>query len=593
MFDALQFREVWAVDYEFQANSGDRPIPICLVAKELRSGRIVRQWENEFGDQPPYSTGHDSLFIAYYASAELGCHRALGWQDPVHILDLCAEFKDHTSGLAVPAGRGLLGALVYHGLDHIGADEKKEMRDLAMRGGPWAERERIDLLDYCQTDVDALERLLPAMLPYLDLPHALLRGAYMAAAAAMEWAGVPIDVLTLERLQKHWEDIKSRLIRSTPIARDLYDGNTFKRDRFVAFLVAHDIRWPLLETGQPDLEDETFAEMSDIHPVIRPIYDVRHGMAGLRLSSLTVGKDGRNRTLLGAFNSKTGRNQPSNSKFIFGPAKWMRGLIKPEPGYALACLDWEQQEFGIAAALSGDPAMIEAYQSGDPYLAFAKQAGAVPQDATKESHKAIREQYKACVLAVQYGMGYRSLALRIGQFPIIARKLLKAHHDAFPVFWDWSDRVFNHGCLMGSVHTVFNWHVHVDETTKSRSLLNFPMQGNGAEMLRLACCFATKAGIEICAPIHDAVLIRAPTDRLDIKIDRMRECMREASSIVLSGFELRVEVKPEIKDAQGKTIGHGVYWPNRFMDERGVEMWGRIMCLLDGVEAQKTAEAAE
>ena len=58
--------------------------------------------------------------------------------------------------------------------------------------------------------------------------------------------------------------------------------------------------------------------------------------------------------------------------------------------------------------------MMNAYHSGDPYLAFAKQAGAAPADATKATHKAVREQFKACVLAVQYGMGGEALAQRIG-----------------------------------------------------------------------------------------------------------------------------------------------------------------------------------
>src|SRR5438552_8491010 len=114
----------------------------------------------------------------------------------------------------------------------------------------------------------------------------------------------------------------------------------------------------------------------------------------MRLSDLAVGHDGRNRTLLSAFRARTGRNQPSNTRFIFGPSVWLRGLIKPPPGYGLAYIDWSQQEFGIAAALSGDPMMLAAYESGDPYLAFAKQAGAVPSDATKESHSETRELFK-------------------------------------------------------------------------------------------------------------------------------------------------------------------------------------------------------
>jgi len=92
--------------------------------------------------------------------------------------------------------------------------------------------------------------------------------------------------------------------------------------------------------------------------------------------------------------------------------------MQPEPGTALAYIDWEQQEFGIGAALSEDPMMLEAYGSGDPYLEFAKQAGAVPPKATKYTHGEERERYKACALAVQYGMGEQSLAYRIGRPPI-------------------------------------------------------------------------------------------------------------------------------------------------------------------------------
>jgi DNA polymerase-1 len=96
--------------------------------------------------------------------------------------------------------------------------------------------------------------------------------------------------------------------------------------------------------------------------------ELRSGLSDMRLSDLAVGHDGRNRTILSAFGSKTGRNQPSNSKYIFGPSVWLRGLIKPPPGHGLAYVDWSQQEFGIAAALSGDPTMRAAYRTGDPYI---------------------------------------------------------------------------------------------------------------------------------------------------------------------------------------------------------------------------------
>ena len=114
---------------------------------------------------------------------------------------------------------------------------------------------------------------------------------------------------------------------------------------------------------------------------------------------------------------------------------------------------------------------------GDPYLAFAKQAGAVPADATKATHGPQRELFKQCVLAVQYGMEAKGLALRIGQPPIVARDLLRAHRDTYRTFWRWSDAAVDTAMLTGSLHTVFGWHVHVGENAKPAIAAEFPDAG--------------------------------------------------------------------------------------------------------------------
>jgi DNA polymerase-1 len=568
LLDLLPFAEIWAVDFEFGSELGENPEPICLVAWELRSGRKMRWWRDEFGTAPPYPTGPTALFVAYYAAAEIGCHCALGWPAPERVLDLFTEFRNLTNGIPTENGSGLLGALAYHGLDGIGAFEKDEMRALILRGGPWLDAERAAILNYCESDVAALARLLPAMLPQIDLPRALLRGRYMVAAARMERNGVPIDTTTLSRLRHHWSDIQNQLIADIDTNYGVFEGRTFKADRFAAWLVRNNIPWPRLESGRLDLSDDTFREMARAYPAIAPLRELRAALSEMRLSDLAVGRDGRNRTMLSAFRARTSRNQPSNTKFIFGPSVWLRGLIQPPPGYGIAYIDWEQQEFGIAAALSRDPLMMGAYRSGDPYLSFAKQAGAAPADATKATHKAIRDQFKSTVLAVQYGMGADALAQRIGQPPIRARELLRLHRETYRVFWRWSDAAVDHAMLRGSLHTVFGWRVRVPTVSNERSLRNFPMQANGAEMLRLACCLGSERGIEVCAPVHDAVLICAPLERLEVDVARMREAMREASRVVLNGFELGT-------DAQI------VRYPDRYMDERGAAMWSRVMDLID------------
>jgi DNA polymerase-1 len=570
------FREVVVVDFEFTATIGERPGPVCLAARELRSGRRFRVWQDQFGPAPPYTTGPDVLFVAFYASAELGCYRVLGWPMPERILDLFTEFRDRTNGLPTPAGSSLLGALAYFGLDAMGATEKKEMQE-AIGNGTWRGRfEPEAILDYCEADVDALVRLLPAMLPRIDLPRALLRGRYMAAAAAMEHNGTPIDVEMLARLREGWTGIQDRLIAAIDIDYGVYHGRTFKLDRFESWLATEGIPWPRLESGQLDLSDDTFRQQARAYPRVSPLRELRSSLADLRLNDLSVGLDKRNRTILSAYRSRTGRNQPSNSKYIFGPSVWLRGLIKPPPGHAVAYVDWSQQEFGIAAALSGDANMQAAYRSGDPYLAFAKQAGAVPTDATKAMHGAQRELFKQCVLAVQYGMEANALALRIGHSPIVARDLLRAHRETYRTFWRWSDAAVDTAMLTGSLHTAFGWHVHIGEKANPRSLRNFPMQANAAEMLRLACCLAIERGVEVCAPVHDAVLICAPFDRLEHDVSAMRAAMAEASRIVLGGFELGTDVSI-------------TRWPGRYMDARGRVMWDRVTGLLDRCDLRQTA----
>lgn len=585
--ELAMFREIVAVDTEFTALPGERPVPVCAVAHELRSGRKIRIWLDQFvpvppgaigpTPTPPFATGPDVLFVAYYASAELNCFRVLSWPMPERVLDLYTEFRDRTNGRPTPAGRGLLGALTYFGLGAMDATEKHELQE-ALGNGAWRGRYTPEeILDYCETDVEALERLLPAMLSRIDLPRALLRGRYMAAESAMEHAGTPIDTDMLERLRPGWTEIQDNLIAEIDNNFGVYDGRVFKHDRFERWLTVEGIPWPRLESGRLDLSDDTFRQQARAYPRVAPLRELRHSLSALKLNNIAVGADGRNRTKLWAFGTKTGRNAPSNSEFIFGASVWLRGLIKPPPGYAVAYVDWREQEIGIAAALSGDAALIEAYRSGDVYLGFGKQARIIPDDATKETHGAERQLLKQVVLGIGYGMGPQGLAARIGRSVSTARDLLRAYRETYPVSWRWSDANVDTAMLTGELRTVFGWHVHLDEAPNPRSLRNFPMQANAAEMMRLAACLATERGIEVCAPVHDAFVICAPLERIDEDVAATQAAMVEASRLVLDGFELETEA--EI-----------VRWPDRYMDEsRGRVMWQRVTGLLAELDREQAA----
>ena len=584
MLDRLPFAHPAVADFEFEfgghksfeeaSRSGERPRPACAVMKHLRTGQVWR-WRRGEPFAPPFPI---DLLVAYYASAELGCFKAGGLSAPTFVLDLFTEFRARTNGREIPNGAGLLGALTYFGLDGIDVTEKQDLRLRILSGGPWSSEDMNAFVDYCETDTVALERLLPVMLPKIDLPRALLRGRSMKAAAAVEWNGTPIDVVRLELLRRYWTDIQDDLIAAIDKDYGVFDGRTFKIERWERWLAAHGIPWPRLASGRLDLSDDTFRQMARAYPAVAPMRELRSSLSEMRLADLAVGSDGRNRTLLSAFRARTGRYQPSNTRYIFGPSVWLRGLVQPPAGYGVAYIDVCQEEFGIAAVLSGDPAMLAAYLSGDPFLEFAKQAGAVPPDATKKTHRPQRDLYKQCALSVLYGVGPEGLAGRIGQPVIVGRDLMRAHRETYRRYWQWSDAVVDHAVLTGSLSTVFGWPIHVSANFNPRSLRNFPMQANGAEILRLAACFATEQGIEVCALIHDAVLICAPLDRLAEDVERMRACWAKASRVVLDGFELRTEAT---------LVRH----PHRYRDPRGTLMWDRVMRLITAREASKRGAA--
>jgi len=529
------FGEVLLVDFEFNEVAGEVPMPVCLTAREYRGGTQLRLERKELHGRKPFFSA-EALCVFYDAPAALGCHLALGWPLPVRVLDVHAEFRCLIAGLEIPDGDDLPCALAHFGLKGQG--------------------------------LEGLTTLVPRMLTHISLGHALLRGRYAAAVARMEAVGIPIDVENLVRLRKGWWTIQDALIERVDQNYGVFDARKFNPRRWATWLNRNRIRWPRLSPTRLDLSRVTFRDMAKAFPEVRPMKELLASLSLLRLFRLAVGADGRNRVSLRPFASKTGRNQPSTSKFIFGPATWLRGLIRPTEGMAVANVDYAQQEFGIAAALSKDPAMMEAYRSGDSYLAFAKQIGAVPADATKESHRDIRDRFKQCALGVQYGMGAKSLGIKLGLSSSQAQDLLRMHRRAYSTYWRWSNEVEKRAFAEGRLESAFGWRLNVNKGDNPRSLRNFPLQANAAEMLRLACCFLTEAGVRVCAPIHDAILVEALVEEIEAVVVSCAEAMQRASEAVLPGFALRTDAKI-------------VRFPDRYEDPRGKVMWDIVFELLD------------
>jgi DNA polymerase-1 len=589
----LPFREIWVVDTEYYPGAGlnnggregDTSTPLCLVALEMRSNRIVHQWQDEFGRFPPYPLDDDVLIIAYVNSAEFGTHIALGWGQPACSIDAYIEFRHHTNDGRIKSGdreKGFYsigGALRYFGEDGIDTAHKKDMRDRILQGPPFTNQERADILDYCQSDVDALARLVPHIIPTIrSLPHAMFRARFAWVSAQQERRGIPIDP-DLARLKERWSDIQCELVLELDQQYGCYEFGADGKPHWVERLFAEYVKrermtsWPTYPDGKLDERDKTFREMEGLYPQVKTLRELRYSLSALRLNSLSVGSDWRNRTPLWAYGSKTGRNQPSNAKYIFGPAKWIRFLIKPPPGCALIHRDYRQQEARIAAVVSGDMALLKACDP-DIYIGIAKQLGFAPPEATPESHKAVRKMFKPVGLGIIYGLGPHTLATRIGVSLFESAEILARLHAQFHVWEDYAHSVLDHAGLDLEIGTPLCWYMQCPPGIKPRTVRNFPIQSMGAEILHTACILAERRGIKIVAPVHDALMAEADLDCAEDVSVALDQVMRDASAVMLKGHELPTDVQ---------IIRPG----ERYYDDRGEEMWNTVDRLLKKIEAKK------
>jgi len=566
------FKERWVIDYEFIGGSGNPQRPICYVAKNIDSGEVIPHWIDGTETNPEYPLNDSSLITAYYASAEMGCHIPLKFNFPIYLLDLFAEFRCLTNGIKVPAGNSLIGACAYYGISGSDATYKDAMRDRILKGPPYTEKEKQDILIYCQKDVEMTTNLFRCMEKSIDLPYALLRGRYMISVAQMEYNGVPIDTENLTKLKDNWEILKEKLIAEVDKNYDVYEGSIFKMNKFREYLLRNNIPWDYTKEGLPTTEDAYMRNQAKSYPQLRQLQELRYALGQLRLNNLEVGTDGRNRSMLSPFRAKTSRNQPSSSKFIFGNAIWLRNLIRPTIGNAVAYCDYCQQEIGIAAALSEDKNLKEAYESGDPYLVFAKAAGAIPEAGTKQTHPEERENFKQLMLALNYGMSVETFALRT-KIPLSeAKAMIRTHKQKFHKYWEWNSNFVDMGTLSGLVRTNFNWYYRT-EYAEPRTLMNWPMQSHGAEILRLAVSMCFDDGIKVIAPVHDAILVEGPASDIDSVVKNTIKCMEDASEYVLN-YRIRAEAKI-------------IRYPGHYTDPRGDTMWKTVFDIINNIQPEE------
>jgi DNA polymerase I len=610
-----RFRQIICGDFEYGSPPGDLPNPLAFCAYVLESDfkrvRVIHQWRGEFGMLPPFDTGPDTLFVAYSAWAEMMCFKVLGWPFPKYIFD------QHTAYLA--ASNRLLAhrpdeerikqpkdfetACRAYGLSDGWEGINKHAIAEAIGNDTWREKGITpqDVRHYVEEDVRMSVELFKAQLrgysddwlPPVDVERVIHWSEYSAKVVALIQArGMYIDVPLWNLVQENNPTVVRYLLErfdpSHDSAEPIYnsDGEA-SYARTERWLEAEGISWPRHDSGELDLRGDTFRLMYATDPRIEGWHALRDSLGFIQKARLPIGPDGRNRPSLFPFGTATGRNAHARSPY--NASAGMRSFMICPRGAQMQYLDWRSQEVGVSAVRSNDPVLKADYGGGDVYHGLAVMCGRTNYTdpvAWKNDCGDQRDKMKPLELGLRYGMSVPSLARGLTMHPCQAAAIMQKHQQRYPVFWKWREEIVEQALIdryIESEHT--GWRLLLTTSPNRRTLMNFPMQSGGAEMLRLAAVRLCAAGIVPVMLIHDGILFEESDSE---KLALAREIMMQAGRDTCDGFEIGVDYSaigfdPITGKITKKIIGPG----ERYRDKRKMaqKLWTTVMDALEDIGA--------
>ena len=555
-----KFRVV-VVDTEFQSDVSNTYCTkaLCAVYKDLSTGQTLKIWDYGHRNMAQHHFDFEkTMFVCHYANAEVGYFLNMLMGRPPYVFDCWTElaklYKSRWPELSL-----LAAARAYEFPHPTSTEEKEYFRDMCIKQNTWTENEREKILNYCEKDVLMSEHVFYGLLKDLEktcgndyetlLEQALERGQSMACVASVLKNGMPVDVKQMKTFNDYWPLVKDSVIQELNQSLGLWDEKSkFSHQKFEQLVRKLDLitEWPKTPKGKLKTNGDTFDIFKETYPDIKAVSKVFDLSNQTKLTEFNVSEDNRYRPNGGfkMFGTTTGRCNPS-TKWIFGNSKWARNFLKPSFGNVLVYLDYKSEEPFIAAQLSGDENLLEAYNSGDIYLHTAKLAGAIPEDATKQSHPEQRKIFKVIVLASNYGMGSRSMAKSLKQYGITqseAAGLLKKYKEIYSKYFEWNEQHSNHAQMFGVISTPNGWDRRFpkDKFINPRSVINFPIQATAADVLRNALIRLCNSNIKVCAMIHDAFLIECPIPEHRDMIRTAKQCMIDAARHIVGG-EIQVD----------------------------------------------------
>ena len=565
------YKRVLSTDAEYVLDStGTIPKKVvCFVYTDIFTGEVFPFWENTNELSERHFDYDEVLIVSYNAVAEVGAYLKLLHGKPKNIWDCYVENARLYKPMRM--GKGALNILTtagHYGIeDKITQAEKDDNINLIIRADKYkhldfnySDEERKQILKYCTSDTELLRKIFIKQVEDIEEKNHLKteedferelwqgqnRGYAMACVAQVEKNGIPLDVGLVKKFNTYWPFVKNNLIRRYNKGLDVFtDDLKFNHVKFNELIHKNKLyHWPRLKTGNYTTNSRVLKNFLHI-PDIAKLNEIRTFLNMTKLTNYEPGYDGRARTSLFMFGTVTGRTSPSTAKYVFNSSKWARNFIKPSYGNKLVYIDYASQEPAIQGYLSKDPNKIEAYQSGDPYIHTAKLFGFLEPGAVRNAQtEDIRNMFKVIDLANTYGQGAIAVAEKLHCSITKAKKLMLKYKDVFKVYFRWLNGIIEEGLHSKRLQTNRGWqrwikNLYVMRDGKPRdirnSLMNWPIQSHGAEILREAVMDLTDAFFEVNALVHDAVLISIPIPEFKEKLIEAKKIMVNASIKVVKG----------------------------------------------------------
>lgn len=328
--------------------------------------------------------------------------------------------------------------------------------------------------------------------------------------------------------------------------------------------------------GALTTREEELQKMRDQHPIIADVLEYRELQKLLstyidKMPGL-VGKDGRLHAEFLQAGSSTGRMASQNPGLQNIPIKTERGkrirsaFVAP-PGFVIASLDYSQIELRVAAGLSGDKKLIEAFREGRDIHALVASAvfGVPPESVNYE----MRRRAKVINFGILYGMGVSALRQSLG--PDVARdeaaKFLSDYFANFSGLARYIEETKKSAARLGYTETLFGRRRYFPEfksalpqvrSQAERMAVNAPVQGTASDIIKRAMIDVDEAlerkgwreKARLVMQIHDELVYEIEAKETPTIVRVIKGAMERAiGPDVLSGVPIVVDA------ATGKNWG--------------------------------------